>query len=132
MPAITQVSPDQASEEVQQLYEQIRKQFGVQEVPNTFQAMANKPAFLKALLAMDEAVFADDQLDGITKHLIATAVSAVAGCEYCVHAHSAVAQMLGASNEQVAEALTVAAVMGAYNNFNKALGLETDIKPPGA
>jgi AhpD family alkylhydroperoxidase len=93
--------------------------------------MAHKPSFLNALLAMDEAVFADDTLDAKTKRLIAIAVSAASGCEYCVLAHTTVAKGLGASDEQVAEALSVAGVMGAYNNINKATGLESDILPSG-
>lgn len=129
MPAIGYIDEDGASEEVRELYEQIREQFGVPQVPNTFRAMAHKPAFLRALLAMDEAVFSEGSIESKTKHLIAVAVSAASGCEYCLHAHSAIAQMLGASEEEVAEAMSVAAVMGAYNNFNKALGMEKDITP---
>jgi alkylhydroperoxidase/carboxymuconolactone decarboxylase family protein YurZ len=37
--------------------------------------------------------------------------------------------MSGATNEEIAEAITVASVMGAYNNFNKAIGMENDITP---
>jgi AhpD family alkylhydroperoxidase len=130
MPAIRLVETlEDAPDEVRELFDRIKKMFGIREIPATFQAMANKPAFLKVLLDMDEAVFADDCLDAKTKHLIAVAVSAASGCAYCTHAHSAVAQQLGASNEEVAEALAVAAVMGAYNNFNKATGLPLDIKP---
>ena len=129
MPAIGYVEEDGAPEEVTDLYEQIREQFGVQEVPNTFRAMAHNPAFLRALLAMDEAVFSEGEIEEKTKHLMAVAVSAASGCQYCLHAHSAIAQMLGASEGEVAEAMSVAAVMGAYNNFNKALGMENDITP---
>ena len=129
MPAIGYVEEDGAPEEVTDLYEQIREQFGVQEVPNTFRAMAHNPAFLRALLAMDEAVFSEGEIEEKTKHLMAAAVSAASGCQYCLHAHSAIAQMLGASEGEVAEAMSVAAVMGAYNNFNKALGMENDITP---
>jgi uncharacterized peroxidase-related enzyme len=129
MPAIKPVNESELTDEVSALFERIKKQFGIPTVPNTFKAMATKPAFLKAVLDMDEAVFAADKLDAKTKHLIAAAVSASSGCDYCLHAHSAIAQMFGASNEEVAEALSVAALMGAYNNFNKAFGLTLDIKP---
>jgi len=129
MSAIKYVEEDQPSGQVKELFEQIKKQFGISSVPNVFKAMANKPAFLKALLAMDEAVFAPDKLDAKTKHLIAIAVSAVNGCEYCLYAHTAIAQMVGATNEEIAEALSVVALMSAYNNFNNALGMENDILP---
>lgn len=129
MSALGDVPEKDADERVEALYNRIREQFGVDEVPNTFRTMAHKPEFLETLLDMDKAVFEPDLLDSKTKHLIAVAVSAAGGCSYCVHAHSAIAQMLGASEEEVAEAMTVAAVMGAYNNFNKAMGLDLDITP---
>jgi len=129
MATLKLVKEEQAQGEAKEAFEQVKKQFGVKTVPNTFRQMAHKPKFLKALLAMDEVVFADDALDGMTKHLIAVAVSAASGCEYCVLAHVTVAKSLGASDEQVAEALSVAGVMGAYNNFNKATALENDIVP---
>jgi len=132
MPAIKYVEEDQAAGLAKEAYAQIKRQFGVSKIPNTFKIMANKPEFLKALLAMDEAVFKNDKLDSKTKHLIAAAVSAASGCQYCLHAHSAIAQLLGATNEEVAEAITVAAVMGAYNNVNKAMGMQNDILPKDA
>jgi len=129
MPAIKYVEESQAAGAAKEAYAQIKGQFRVSKIPNTFKVMANKPEFLKALLAMDDAVFKDDKLDSKTKHLIAVAVSAASGCQYCLHAHSAIAQLLGATNEEVAEAVTVAAVMGAYNNVNKAMGMQNDIVP---
>jgi AhpD family alkylhydroperoxidase len=131
MTTLPLIDPTKAEGETAEAFEQVKKQFGVSNVPNTFRQMGHKPKFLKALMAMDEVVFGDDALDGKTKHLMAVAVSAACGCEYCVLAHTTVAKSLGASDEEVAEALSVAAVMGAYNNFNKATGLENDIVPSG-
>jgi AhpD family alkylhydroperoxidase len=129
MATLTLVKEDEAQDKAAETFEQVKEHFGVSSVPNTFRQMAHKPKFLKALLDMDEVVFADDALDSKTKHLMAIAVSAAAGCEYCVFAHTTVAKGLGASDDEVAESLSVAAVMGAYNNFNKATGLENDIVP---
>lgn len=131
MSTLKLVKESDAQGEVAEAFEQVKEHFGVPNVPNTFRQMAHKPKFLKSLLEMDKVVFADDALDSKTKHLMAVAVSAVAGCEYCVLAHTAVAKGLGASDEEVAESLSVAAVMGAYNNFNKATALEKDILPQG-
>jgi AhpD family alkylhydroperoxidase len=132
MATVTLVDEEQAQGEAKEAFDELKEAMGISKVPNTFRQMAQKPKFLKTLLAMDSVVYADDTLDAKTKHLMAVAVSAAMGCEYCVYAHAALAQKLGASEEQVAEALTVAAVNGAFNNFNKATGLEKDILPPAA
>lgn len=129
MPALNYQEEQEATGDKQEVLNKVKEQFGLSTVPNTFKAMAHKPAFLNALLDMDKAVFDEGALDSKSKHLMAVAVSAVAGCEYCLHAHAAIAEQMGASEEEVAEAMSVAAVMGAYNNFNKALGMENDITP---
>src|SRR5437016_2008969 len=50
------------------------------------------------------------KLDGKTKELIGLAVSAQIPCQYCIYFHTAVAKANGASNEEISEAVAMAAI----------------------
>ena len=106
------------------MQEGIEKKFGY--LPEVFQAMGRNGDFLDSLLQLNTA--AGKGLDPKTKELIAIAVSAVNGCEYCLSAHRAGAKAAGVTDEEITAALEVAALMSAFNNFNKAIGLKIDIK----
>jgi len=107
-----------------QMQSGIEKKFGF--LPEVFQAMGRNGDFLDTMLKLDAA--AGKGLDPKTKELIAIAVSAVNGCEYCVSAHRAMALAAGVTDEEITAAIEVAAQMSAFNNFNKSIGLKTDIK----
>ncbi|MEM9881882.1 MAG: carboxymuconolactone decarboxylase family protein [Planctomycetota bacterium] len=96
-------------------------------LPETYQAMGRSGAFLDAVLKLDQAAGAN--LDEPTRQLIAVAVSAANGCGYCLTAHRAIALKAGCTEEQVTAAVEIAAMMSAYNTFNKAAGLTVDVTP---
>lgn len=76
-----------------QVYAQIKKAIG--SVPNTFAAIAAYgPAALRAVLAAD-AVLAAGSLSKSDKELIKLVISEAAGCDYCVGAHSYLANLAG-------------------------------------
>lgn len=102
----------------------IEKKFGF--VPEVFQAMGRNGKFLSDVLQISESAGAG--LDPKVKELIAIAVSAVNGCDYCLSAHRASAIAAGVTDEEISAAIEVAAMMSLYNNFNKAAGLKIDIK----
>lgn len=67
--------------------------------------------------AFSSAVFATGALEERTKQLIAVAVAHTTQCPYCINGHTRWARRLGASDEQIMEAIWVAAEMragGAY------------------
>jgi uncharacterized peroxidase-related enzyme len=75
------------------VYAQIKKAIG--SVPKTFAAIAaHGPAALKSVLAAD-AVLAGGTLPKRDQEVIKLAISAAAGCDYCVAAHSYLAQLAG-------------------------------------
>jgi len=108
----------------QQIQGNVEKKFGF--VPEVFQAMGRNGDFLSSLMQLSDV--AGKGLDPKTKELICIAVSAVNGCEYCLSAHRAIAKGAGATDEEITAAIEVAAAMSAFNNFNKAIGLNIDIK----
>lgn len=95
-------------------------------LPEVFQAMGRNGDYLEAITTLAEA--AGKGLDDKTKELICFAVSAANGCGYCVDAHRALALKAGVTDEELTAALEVASMMTAFNTFNKAIGLNHDIK----
>jgi AhpD family alkylhydroperoxidase len=78
----------------------------------------------EAFEAFSKAVFADGVLPEKTKQLIAVAVAHTTQCPYCIQGHTKLAHRKGASDEEIMEAVWVAAEMragGAYAHSTLAL-----------
>lgn len=58
-------------------------------------------------------IFKDGALDEKTKHIIAIAVAHVTQCPYCIRSHTPQALRKGATEEEIMEAIWVAAEMSA-------------------
>ena len=75
------------------------------------------PAQQAAFEAFGKAVFADGALPAKMKQIIAVAVAHVTQCPYCIRGHTRAALRAGATQEELMEAIWVAAEMragGAY------------------
>ncbi|MGN7982848.1 carboxymuconolactone decarboxylase family protein [Burkholderia sp. 22313] len=71
------------------------------------------PESLAAFRAFSNSVFADGALPVKTKQLIAVAVAHVTQCPYCIRGHTKEALKAGASENEIMEAIWVAAEMRA-------------------
>jgi AhpD family alkylhydroperoxidase len=77
-----------------------------------------------AFRAFGQKVFANGALPSKTKQLIAVAVAHVTQCPYCIRGHTELALQAGASQQEVVEAIWVAAEMragAAYAHANLAI-----------
>lgn len=77
-----------------------------------------------AFEAFSRAVFAAGAVPEKTKQLIAVAVAHTTQCPYCIQGHTRLARRRGASDEEIMEAIWVAAEMragGAYAHSTLAL-----------
>lgn len=88
MASVSYIDERDASGTVAEIYADIRKTFGIPVVPNMFKVMAHNPAYLQASWGRVKAVMGPGLLDRRTKEMIAVAVSATNGCDYCVRAHT--------------------------------------------
>lgn len=90
--------------------------------PSTTRELAKKrrdlaPETQAAFEAFSQKVFAEGALPAKVKQLIAVAVAHVTQCPYCIKGHTRAALRHGASDEELMEAIWVAAEMragGAY------------------
>src|SRR5690554_2435093 len=82
------------------------------------------PGTMDAWREFSQAVFRESALPSVTKQLIAVAVAHTTQCPYCIRGHTKEALRQGATEEQLMEAIWVAAEMragGAYAHSAVAL-----------
>ena len=84
------------------------------------------PGIHEAFEVFSRSVFAAGALDEVTKQLIAVAVAHTTQCPYCITGHTKLAHRAGATDEQVMEAIWVAAEMRAGGAYaHSALAIDT-------
>lgn len=90
------------------------------------------PEIIDSWNNFSKAVFKEGALSEKTKQLIAVAVAHVTQCPYCIRSHTKVATRKGATQEEIMEAIWVAAEMragGAYAHATIAIDeMEKDNK----
>ena len=93
------------------------------------------PDAYAAFRTFSQKVFADGALPSKTKQLIAVAVAHVTQCPYCIRGHTEAAVKQGATEQEVMEAIWVAAEMragAAYAHANLALDTMTRVAEAAA
>jgi AhpD family alkylhydroperoxidase len=111
--------------EQDQVYPQATKELAEQR-----KRLAPNPA--EAFKAFSHSVFAEGALSAKTKQLIAVAVAHVTQCPYCIRGHTGAALQQGATEEEIMEAIWVAAEMRAGAAYaHSALALDTIARAQG-
>jgi len=97
MARFTAVSADQASGATAEVFASIKQALG--KVPNAYATLGTlAPEALKAMLAVDK-VLAGGPLSKQDQETVKVAISELAGCDYCVAAHSMVGKLVGLSTD---------------------------------
>ncbi|MDR5753675.1 MULTISPECIES: carboxymuconolactone decarboxylase family protein [unclassified Caballeronia] len=98
MSRLSQINVNEATGAAADLFANIKRAAG--RVPNAYATVGtHNPAVLAAALNGD-AVLAKSSLDKRDLEAIKLAVSEIAGCDYCVAAHTAIGKMVGLSLEE--------------------------------
>ena len=116
MATVRMVEYDQADATVRAVYDEIMTVRGIDFVPNVWKTLATHPPTLERIWREMQVVMAPGALDLLTKEMIAVAVSATNGCEYCVWSHTAAARKQGLTDEMLGEMM---AVVGMFNQTNR-------------
>ena len=93
---LTALNPEQANGKEKELFELIKSNMWV--VPNILKTMANAPHVVEAYLGFSQQL-KKSSLDPKLVELIALYVATLNQCDYCVSAHSYVAQIMEISTE---------------------------------
>jgi AhpD family alkylhydroperoxidase len=129
MANIKLIDESEAVESVVTIYNDIKKSFGMDFVPGMFRAMANNPAYLEASWNRYKVIMGSGKLDRKTKEIIAVAVSATNGCEYCINAHTTVLKKMGLGDTEITELMAVVDLFSGFNKLLDGLRIESDIFP---
>jgi len=116
MATVHMVEYDAASARVRKVYDEIMRVRGIEFVPNVWKVLASHPPTLERIWRELQEVMAPGRLDPLTKEMIAIAVSATNGCDYCLWSHTASARKLGLDDEMLGEVMAVA---GMFNQTNR-------------
>ena len=129
MSTVKMVEYEEALPEVRAIYDEIMQSKGIDFVPNFWKTVATHPPMLAQLWSEIQQVMAPGALDPLTKELIAIAVSATNGCEYCINSHTAGAIAKGMTPQMHGELMAVIGFFNKTNRLSDGYQVEPDVKP---
>jgi AhpD family alkylhydroperoxidase len=116
MATVGMVEYGAAGPEVRAIYDEIMAVKGIDFIPNFWKTLASHPPLLAEVWRSLNRAMQPGRLDGLTKEMIALAVSATNGCTYCIRSHTAAARKLGMDDAMLGELM---AVVGTFNQTNR-------------
>jgi AhpD family alkylhydroperoxidase len=131
------VAENEATGIVAEIFADIRRTKNIDFVPNLWRTLATNPTQLQLVWNMlktlmhPEAVGRQPTLDAKTREIIALAVSATNGCDYCVNSHTAALEKLGLSTEALGEVLAIVGLFNTTNSLADGYQVEPDVLPKG-
>jgi AhpD family alkylhydroperoxidase len=114
---------------VKRVFADIKATKKIDRIPNIWRALATHPEHLELCWTRLKAIMSPGKVDMLTKEIVALAVSATNGCNYCINSHTAAVQRLGLDNEGLGEVLAVVGLYNAMNKLADAYQAEPDILP---
>ena len=126
MAAIWLIEYEDASPEVQAVYDDIMTTRKVDAVNNFWKAIANDPATLRRTWESLKQIMQPGALDPLTKELLYIAVSVSNGCGYCIASHTAAARKRGMTDEMLYELMAVIGMASETNRLATGYQVEID------
>ena len=109
------------------MFDDIRRVRKSDFVNNFWRALANDTTTLKRIWeSLKEIMGGEGALDPLTRELIYIAVSAVNGCSYCIHSHTAAAKQKGMTDAQHMHLLSIIGMASETNNLATAMQIPVD------
>ena len=126
---VSLVEEEEAVGLVRKIYEDIKQTKQIDFVPNFWKTLATHPPLLEQTWLRLKSAMTPGRIDGLTKEMIALAVSATNGCEYCIRSHTAAAKKLGLDDEGLGELMAVVATFNATNALADGYRVVPDVSP---
>lgn len=128
MATVKLINYEDASPEVQAVFDDIKSSRKVEDVNNFWKALANQPDNLKRVWLNVKEVMGNGEIDSMTKEMIYIAVSIMNNCDYCIHTHTAAAKSKGMTDGQYQELLAVIALASTTNALANGLKIPVDVQ----
>ncbi len=130
MASVKMIEVDEATGQIQKIYQDIMDTLGIDFVPNMYKAMASNPSYLAASWNKIQAIMNQTgKLDDLTKAIIALTVSTMNGCAYCITVYTGAVRKYGLDDQGVTELVAVIDLFSGLNKFNTGLQIEMDEEP---
>ena len=120
------VDEKKASREVKKVFDNIKKERKIKNIPNFWKTIANDPETLERTWTSLKQIMKKGTLDPITKEMIYIAVSMTNSCEYCIRSHTAAARKKGMSDKMLKELIAVVGMANETNRLVESYQVEVD------
>ena len=120
------VDENKASGKVKKVFNNIKKERKIKNIPNFWKTIANDPETLERTWNSLNEVMKKGALDPLTKEMIYIAVSMTNSCEYCIRSHTAAARKKGMSDKMLKEMIAVVGMANETNRLVESYQVEVD------
>jgi len=126
MPIFKTIDETKASGKVKKVFDNIRKERKIKNIPNFWKTIGNDPETLERTWTSLKEVMRKGALDPLTKEMIYIAVSMTNSCEYCIRSHTAAARKKGMSDKMLKELIAVVGMANETNRLVESYQVEVD------
>lgn len=133
---VRMVEEADAQGKVADIFADIKQTKNIDFVPNFWRTLATNPTLLELIwtelktLMHPEALRRESKLDPTTREIIALAVSATNGCDYCINSHTTALRKLGMDVETLGEVMAIVGLFNQTNSLSDGYQIEPDVRPP--
>ena len=120
------IDEKKASGKVKKVFDHIKKERKIKNIPNFWKTIANDPETLERTWNSLRQVMKKGALDPLTKEMIYIAVSMTNSCEYCIRSHTAAARKKGMSDKMLKEMIAVVGMANETNRLVESYQVEVD------
>jgi len=120
------IDEKKASGKVKKVFDNIKKERKIKNIPNFWKTIANDPETLERTWNSLREVMKKGALDPLTKEMIYIAVSMTNSCEYCIRSHTATARKKGMSDKMLKEMIAVVGMANETNRLVESYQVEVD------
>ena len=120
------IEEKKASGKVKKVFDHIKKESKIKNIPNFWKTIANDPETLERTWNSLREVMKKGALDPLTKEMIYIAVSMTNSCEYCIRSHTAAARKKGMSDKMLKEMIAVVGMANETNRLVESYQVEVD------
>ena len=120
------IEEKKASGKVKKVFDHIKKERKIKNIPNFWKTIANDPETLERTWNSLREVMKKGALDTLTKEMIYIAVSMTNSCEYCIRSHTAAARKKGMSDKMLKEMIAVVGMANETNRLVESYQVEVD------
>lgn len=120
------IDEKKASGKVKKVFDHIKKERKIKNIPNFWKTIANDPETLERTWNSLREVMKKGALDPLTKEMIYIAVSMTNSCEYCIRSHTAAARKKGMSDKMLKEMIAVVGMANETNRLVDSYQVEVD------